>query len=377
MEKETNLFTSLKKFSTGNFDVVIVSKGNFRKYYINSNLLNGRNPLDTFKSINEFLINEHAQIVTQDIFGSCSLYLECIRSLKEIFYPFNWPVTWIEGNSSGETKITGTQIYAIAGVSVNPIIMDEQISGNFFVHENVQICMLSGILPTNLNSTNEVQSEEVFNKIEHALKIAGMDYSNIVRTWFYVNNILEWYQDFNKVRTNFFNARGVFNGILPASTGIGVGNPQGAALVAEVLAIKSDSGNVLIKNVNSPLQCPAPDYQSSFSRAVEVKFSDYRRLYISGTASIDSVGNSLHPGDLANQISRTMEVVGAILESRNMSWNDTSRAIAYFPNLAETYLLENYCKNKSIPPLPLAIAKGDICRDDLLFEIEIDAVSLL
>ena len=153
-----------------------------------------------------------------------------------------------------------------------------------------------------------------------------------------------------------------------------VANPSSAALVAEVIAMKPVSDNVKIEKIGSPLQCPATDYKSSFSRAVEVGFFGHRRLYVSGTASIDADGNTVHLGDVKKQIDRTMEVVKAILDSRGMDWNDASRAIAYFPDLSNAGLLEDYLKEHSITDLPMAIAHGDICRDDLLFEIEVDTV---
>ena len=66
--------------------------------------------------------------------------------------------------------------------------------------------------------------------------------------------------------------------------------------------------------VPSPLQCPALDYGSSFSRAVELVAGDHRRLFVSGTASISPEGHTLHVGDVDAQVARTMEVVEAMLE---------------------------------------------------------------
>ena len=55
------------------------------------------------------------------------------------------------------------------------------------------------------------------------------------------------------------------------------------------------------------------DYKKSFSRAVQVRGGHLRRLFISGTASIDKDGNSVYLQDTSAQINRTMEVVEAIL----------------------------------------------------------------
>ena len=60
--------------------------------------------------------------------------------------------------------------------------------------------------------------------------------------------------------------------------------------------------------------------------------------------------------------------------TRDMGWNDLFRVIAYFKDMADRLLLEKYCKEHDIPKFPLAIAHTDICRSDLLFEIEVDAM---
>jgi hypothetical protein len=69
-----------------------------------------------------------------------------------------------------------------------------------------------------------------------------------------------------------------------------------------------------------------------------------------------------------------MEVAHAILTSRGMDWSDVSRAIAYFKDLNDMPLLDAYCKEHNLSGVPIAVAHGDICRNDLLFEIEADAV---
>jgi hypothetical protein len=69
-----------------------------------------------------------------------------------------------------------------------------------------------------------------------------------------------------------------------------------------------------------------------------------------------------------------MEVVHAILRSREMDWKDTTRAIAYFKDMKHLPLFERYCQEHNMADLPVAIAHGDICREELLFELELDAV---
>jgi enamine deaminase RidA (YjgF/YER057c/UK114 family) len=130
-----------------------------------------------------------------------------------------------------------------------------------------------------------------------------------------------------------------------------------------------------IKEVASPLQCPAREYGSSFSRAVEMISPEQRRLLVSGTASIEESGKTVHIDEVEKQVSYTMEVVEAILVSRGMSFSDVTRGVVYFKQGPDTPAFENYCRQRGILDLPVLITNNMMCRDNLLFEIEVDAVS--
>jgi enamine deaminase RidA (YjgF/YER057c/UK114 family) len=197
---------------------------------------------------------------------------------------------------------------------------------------------------------------------------------DVVRTWFYLDRILDWYDAFNHVRTCFFAEQEVFDHLVPASTGVGGKNGGGAALVADAVAVQPKNDRIEIQAVPSPLQCPALEYGSSFSRAVELAAPDHRRLVISGTASIEPGGETVHVGDIGKQVALTMDVVQAILRSRSMDWGDVVRGVAYFKNGRDLPLYDTYCSSKGLPDFPFASVQGDICRDDLLFEIEVDAI---
>ena len=125
----------------------------------------------------------------------------------------------------------------------------------------------------------------------------------------------------------------------------------------------------------SVLQCPALDYGSSFSRAVEIACPGFRRLLISGTASISPEGETRHVDDPEAQVALTMEVVQAILASRRMGWEDVCRATAYFKEAAHASAFGRWRGRRPGRSFPAMVAKSTICREDLLFEIEVDAVN--
>jgi enamine deaminase RidA (YjgF/YER057c/UK114 family) len=266
-------------------------------------------------------------------------------------------------------------VWAVSGASVQPLSIHGRRAGTVFDDGCVQYCRLTGLLPPDVRVGRPEQATAVFSQMDSLLHSAGMTFNDVLRTWFYNDNILGWYREFNGVRNKFFQEKKVYEGLLPASTGIGGRNLLGAALLAGLIAIKTDSQDVTAFEVPSPMQSPAPQYGSSFSRAVELELPDLRRMYISGTASIDEHGKSVFVNDAPAQIRQTMEVVQAILRSREMDWGDVTRSLVYFKRAQDAPLFRKYCDESGIPPFPAVIVENDVCRDELLFEIEVDAVA--
>jgi enamine deaminase RidA (YjgF/YER057c/UK114 family) len=162
---------------------------------------------------------------------------------------------------------------------------------------------------------------------------------------------------------------------LPASTGIGTRNVAGAALTVAAWAMQSLAPTAYARDIGSPLQCPAPAYGSSFSRAMEVVSGGCRRLFISGTASIWPDGRTAWVNDAAKQVALTMEVVAAILQSRGMSYRNITRATAYYQNRSVKTHFDTWREVRNLHRIPVIGLQADVCRDDLLFELEVDAVA--
>ena len=263
----------------------------------------------------------------------------------------------------------GIQFAAATGVKPKPLVLRDRVAGYLIEDAGASHCFLGGLKPGDPGASREHQTEEVFAVIEEALALAGLSFEHVVRTWFYNDKILDWYPVFNRVRTWFFQRHAIRR--MPASTGIGAPNPAGTALVAKAFAVRPGTGGIRV--CRSPLQCDAFAYGSAFSRALEVSDSRSRTLYVSGTASIEPGGRSAHQGDPSRQIALTMDVVRAILDEAGMRLEDTTRAVAYFRDPAHITLWEKFCRGLS--PLPAVSLGCTVCRDDLLFEIELDVSS--
>jgi enamine deaminase RidA (YjgF/YER057c/UK114 family) len=287
----------------------------------------------------------------------------------------DWPLLWVQGDVCPGTHIWGAQALVVERQALSRVVLEDRVVGSSWSDADADYCLLAGILPADLSAGRGDQTRSCFERIEAALHQAGMDFSHVVRTWLFLDHLLDWYDEFNQARTGFFKARRVFERLIPASTGIGAGNPAGAALASAALAIRPRHSGVRTHEVSSPLQRAATEYRSSFSRAVEMAFTDHRLLTISGTASIAEDGSSMFADDIVRQIHRTLDVVEAILKSRGMGWQNTTRAIGYFHDIGALPVFDSCCRERGIPQLPIAHAHATVCRADLLFEMELDAVT--
>lgn len=362
---------SLQKNISPGLEIITLVRKTHKEYFITAVPVDDESAKLLFERVAKVIHELKAQVVSQEVFG-VSNENGIIQTLKKALGKYEGPVTWLEDGHV--QNLYGTHVWAVSGIAVKQFELDGKIVGSVLEDDYAQYCRLSGLLPRDTSKSQTKQAAEIFQRMNTVLQSNGMEFNNVLRTWFYNDNILDWYDDFNKVRDNFFNNKQVYEGLVPASTGVGGRNPAGTALVGALLAVKAKSEEVKASKVKSPLQSPALEYGSSFSRAVELSVPDHRRLFISGTASIDQGGKTVHIGDTKAQVELTMKVVHAILESRDMNWIDVTRALAYFKYAKDAPIFDKYCSQNNVPQLPVVIAENDICRDELLFEIELDAI---
>jgi enamine deaminase RidA (YjgF/YER057c/UK114 family) len=317
----------------------------------------------------------NAEILDLRVFGSLSEYPGCKATLRAHFPDVDWPMVFIDGKGCESGAVAGVQLHAVAGVEVDTVRLDGKPVGRCFETDEARFLILGDLQSHDPSSPRTTQAAHSIQRMEQALQEARMDLTHVVRTWFYVNDILDWYQDFNAVRSEIYAERGLFGHYVPASTGIGGRNPWGLAVVGSALALQAGSEGVSVQEVASPLQCSARDYGSSFSRACEVTASGVRWVLVSGTASIDPEGSTVHHGDVEAQVGHTFDVVRAILESRGMGFGDVTRANAYFKNSEDAGVLPAFLTEHGLPASRTVVSHNDVCREDLLFEMEVDAVA--
>ena len=330
--------------------------------------------MEMFSRLAVVLEKLDATIVHLMVFGSVNASVAGMEAMRQLFGKLDWPVTWVEGAACDGGLIAGIHVFALTGSGVKRIMKDGYVVGSVIEDGAMRQCLLGGMGPRQICSCRAEQTRETLQNMEGALAQAGFSFGDIVRTWFYLDNLLSWYGDFNQVRTHAYSQIQFRTGSLPASTGISGQNPNGTALTAAAWAVQPLNPSVRVEEVASPLQCPAPTYGSSFSRAMEISFACGRRLFVSGTASIAPDGQTLWKEDMHKQVNQTMKVVESILHSRGFSFSDLTRATAYFRRQAGIQAFKEWCAARDLSSLPVILANCGICRDDLLFEFEADCV---
>jgi 2-iminobutanoate/2-iminopropanoate deaminase len=127
----------------------------------------------------------------------------------------------------------------------------------------------------------------------------------------------------------------------------------------------------------------AYNYQrpSSFSRALCFNIADYKVLLISGTASVDENGKSIHVGDFRAQCWRTYRNITELLRTEEMTWHDVVRTSCYLRDMSRDYKDFNEIRTAFYNWLGLEVLPAStgiqvtICREDLLVEIEAIAIT--
>jgi enamine deaminase RidA (YjgF/YER057c/UK114 family) len=315
-----------------------------------------------------------ATVVRQMVFGSATAYETTLKTLRQALENSELPVMWVEGAGCAGHAIAGIQVHAVVGARVRNL-RDHDVMIRVWDDALATHCIINPILPSRTQPAPPEQAGEVFEKLQAGLTAADMTMKDVARTWFYLDNLLVWYGDFNRVRNDVFARNELRPPHLPASTGVGGRNPRGAALAAAAWAVRPHGTEATVTHyAPSPEQCPASSYGSAFSRAVEIKYAGFRRLLISGTASIARDGKTEHIGDVQAQIERTMQVVASILESRRMTFADAAFATAFFKHPADAPLFTDWLARHGLQSLPVVNTGCTVCRDNLLFELELEAV---
>lgn len=238
--------------------------------------------------------------------------------------------------------------------------------------------LFAGGLQSDLDKDVYSQARDVFRRMKGVLDEEGFAVDEVVRQWNYIERITEFhegqqhYQMFNNARSEFYSQVKWKDGY-PAATGIGT--DCGGVLV-DFDAVRFSSPSCSVLPVDNDLQVAAHEYSEKvlkeavsgrttpkFERAKALDHDRGRLVYISGTAAIRGEG-SLGDADVERQYEVTMENIarltgGAELEILRVYLKDA----ADYPRIADKV-------NREYGNCAVSFMRSDVCREELLIEIE-------
>jgi enamine deaminase RidA (YjgF/YER057c/UK114 family) len=333
---------------------------------------------DFFRGIHDALAHDNARLLQERLFVSPDFEPELLGA-REQAYGDLWdgvqPSVLVDYNRHNLTQISGVQIHAIQTEAPVEVIANHHAA----VGRTVQIGAQRWFWLTGLTGAPDAsrpkQARQMFESATDILNRHGATAHHIARTWLWLDDICDWYDSFNNTRSGFFKTQGLISperGVsqLPASTGIGVANPRSTACSLDLLATSGIEKPFRLIEAGGHQQS-AFNYGSAFSRAVVVNMPAGPRVYVSGTAAIDPAGITEHVNHIDHQIDSTVAHLRSILNELHCSDDGVLHAIVYCRN---DEVMEAFRRDWSARLWPHVAIIADICRDDLLFEIEAVAV---
>lgn len=225
----------------------------------------------------------------------------------------------------------------------------------------------------------QVASREAYERLFRLLQEQGIPY--LWRVWNYVGGInaeshgLERYRQFNLGRHEAFERMGASTtGQVPAACALGWqdGGPLSIAFLAGTLAPLP---------IENPRQVSAYHYPGvygprapTFSRAALVRAPGQDILFISGTASI--VGHeTLHQGDVEAQCHETVRNLVCVVDQANLAAGSQRFSVealehrVYLRHAGDEARVRKVL-SRLLPAAHAEFVRADVCRADLLVEIE-------
>ena len=222
------------------------------------------------------------------------------------------------------------------------------------------------------DASPSLQTRALFGDLVGALADAGATLrDNCVRTWIFLKDVDVFYQGMVDSRGAIFAEEGLTADThYIASTGIEGACAHRCDLIAMDAYSNLDLDPRQVSYLNDFTRlCPTRDYNVHFERGTRIAYADRAHHFISGTASIDTDGQVVHPGDVLRQLDYAIDNVEALLRSGAANLADLAHLIVYLRDPTDHARVE-HCLTERFPDLPAIIVQGAVCRPQWLVEIE-------
>jgi len=353
---------------------------------------------DALRTIKAVMEEEGTQgaIVRQAVFMKNIDQIEACRQIINNFYRDELPATIYIPQPPCGGKLLEIEALGVGGKEEAEI---QRYSERMVVSRHDGVCWvhMANIFPETDAGSVYDRSMDIFRRTAKGLSARGFSFGQIIRTWLYLGDIVgaegdtQRYKELNRARTDFYRdihfganltPPGWSQTVYPASTGIGT---NGKDVVMSSMALVSYRNDLLVVPLENPQQTSAFEYARKFSlkspkfaRAMAIASSNMATILVSGTASITE-SETRFIGDVEGQTGQTLDNIAALIAADNLAQHQLSGLGATLNDLAlvRVYIKrqEDYEKTRAVcearlGEVPIIYAVADVCRPELLVEIE-------
>lgn len=343
-------------------------------------------------------------VIKQTVFISAESSTEYYQNKEKIFTYANLffkvtPPTSVIAQLKQQGDLLLEIIY-LEGLNDGELVIKENNAGSWLVmeRENMIMVVASGLCQHKTDGNIFQQSVDAFEQLQTILKQEKMQWPDIIRQWNYIEQITacesngflesQHYQIFNDVRTKYYNQSKFEHGF-PAATGIGT---DFGGICIDFIALRFNDESKVI-GLKNPVQIDAYAYSSQvlaennlmsdfcrttpkFERAKVLITPQGQWIFVSGTAAITGEKSRID-NTVEQQTELTIENILNLISWDNLHHHGVKKGNevkidylrAYVKYQKDIPQVIGICK-KHFPGIPIACVVADVCRPELLVEIE-------
>ena len=319
-------------------------------------------------------------IVHQAVFVADPTQIDLCRQIIRDFYGEELPATTYIPQHPCEGKLLSIEALGVGRGKGE--VQIQRISEQLVIasHNNIAWVHCAQVLPETAATGVYDRSISAFAKMRALLASVNVRFDQVIRTWLYLGGIVapqgptQRYKELNRARTDFYEGTrfladrlppGQRSAVYPASTGIGADDRD---VTMSCIALATDRTDIVAMPLENPRQTSAFDYSAKygvtspkFARAMALSCGCYATIFVSGTASITNQ-ETRHIGDVVAQTHETL---------------DKMALLRVYIKRQEDYAKTRAVCEARLGELPTIYAVADVCRPELLVEIEGIAFSQL
>jgi len=233
-------------------DIVTLSRSSIREHFITLTPEGDEPPESLFDRAGRAARERDAEVVSVEALGMSAADRASMEVLSRVIDGGDVPIGWVE--NARTDNLCGLHLWLVSGAPIRRLHANGRCVGTAWEDADARYCRIVGLTPSDVAADRDEQTRLILREMGVILADEGMTFANVIRTWFYNDDILDWYDRFNAARNAFFEEHAVFDGVVPASTGVGGRNALAAALVTGLVAVEPKGNGTQARIVTSPLQ---------------------------------------------------------------------------------------------------------------------------